>query len=58
MATATMPAGAGASALPHKPELAINGGTPVSATPVPFMQTGLTEPRTWSGVSDPGYSAA
>lgn len=43
MATATMPAGAGASVLPHKPELAINGGTPVSATPVPFMQTGLTE---------------
>lgn len=29
------------SALPHKPELAINGGAPVSKTAVPFMSTGL-----------------
>jgi perosamine synthetase len=31
------------SALPIKPELAINGGTPVSKTAVPFMQTALQE---------------
>lgn len=29
--------------LPSKPELAINGGTPVSKSAVPFMSTGLTE---------------
>jgi perosamine synthetase len=31
------------STLPHKPELAINGGTPVSKTAVPFMHTALQE---------------
>lgn len=31
------------STLPSKPELAINGGTPVSKTAVPFMQTALAE---------------
>ncbi len=31
------------STLPNKPELAINGGTPVSKTAVPFMQTALAE---------------
>lgn len=30
-------------ALPKKPELAINGGTPVSKTAVPFMSTGLAQ---------------
>jgi perosamine synthetase len=31
------------STLPNKPELAINGGTPVSKAAVPFMQTALAE---------------
>jgi perosamine synthetase len=31
------------STLPHKPELAVNGGTPVSKTMVPFMHTALQE---------------
>lgn len=37
------PAMSSQSNLPHKPELAINGGTPVSKTAVPFMQTALAE---------------
>jgi perosamine synthetase len=31
------------STLPNKPELAINGGTPVSKSAVPFMQTALQD---------------
>src|SRR5580765_2770769 len=31
------------STLPNKPELALNGGTPVSKTAVPFMHTALAE---------------
>lgn len=31
------------SSLPKKPELAINGGTPVSKAAVPFMSTGLAQ---------------
>lgn len=34
---------AGSKSLPAAPGLAINGGTPVSSTPVPFMQTALAQ---------------
>lgn len=37
------PAGVRRSTLPHKPELAVNGGTPVSKSAVPFMHTALQE---------------
>ncbi len=45
MSTATphAPVAVRPSPLPHKPELAINGGKPVSATAVPFMHTALQE---------------
>jgi perosamine synthetase len=42
MSTAA-PAAVRPSTLPNKPELAINGGTAVSKTAVPFMSTGLQE---------------
>jgi perosamine synthetase len=40
---ATAAPAAPARSLPHKPELAINGGTPVSKSAIPFMHTALTE---------------
>lgn len=43
MATATAPLAPAAKSLPANPNLAINGGTPVSKTAVPFMQTALAE---------------
>lgn len=42
-AAATAPARPSTHALPHKPELAINGGTPVSTAAVPFMSTSLAQ---------------
>ena len=41
--TTAAPSAVRPSTLPNKPELAINGGTPVSKAGVPFMQTALAE---------------